>query len=715
MTLRKYQTQTIILLLALLVLALPWIAFAGVIATTVYTIVVGFLGFFVGIAGNMLDFAITGYVIGFGDSFIKGGVGVAVDTLWVAIRDIFNLTFIFGLVFIGLKMILDSDDSGTRRWLIHLILAALLINFSLYITKFIVDFTNILATEIAQSFPLDKSNKLSISYGFMNSLGITSLLDVNAPLGDSPWAYIFGSAILFLVMIFTFGAGAILLLIRYVVLCLYMVFSPLMFLGWVFPQLQGVTSKYWSGFLGRAFFAPIYLLLVYFSYYVVATIYGFTNASGNTPDFKKALASGSANGTIGGSIEGTLMTFFIACIFLIASIVIASKLGADGANAALRIGNSAKDWGRRQAGNMAGGATFGLAARGMRNTVGRGSDMLTRSDRFKQMAASSTLGKYAYKTAQKGAAASFDARQVGGLGKTAGIGTGVAGGYAKSVKDKAAADKKFLEAIKTDVDTKDPKVRAEIEQRAKEIAEAAEAEKQKVMPAMETNLANTTTEREKAARAFEAERERLENTIKTQTVELNGSATLTPAERAQKIQDMEKNKKDLAKQEKDFKENDLKLRTIENQIKDKIGNIEDRIKRADKYATAEVKYANQITYMKKLEKDATFWSRAGSVATGGLGGQQVGASYGAAVAGAGTATAAGLGAFGLMAGAATASAFADRTNQSLAELRKEYGQDGLKKVEKEAKNQKMKELAAAITEGNKPETPAAEPKPDQPA
>ncbi|MBP6881074.1 MAG: hypothetical protein KBC35_00395 [Candidatus Pacebacteria bacterium] len=377
MTLAKYQIHTIILLLALLVLALPWVtSAAGIIVSTVWTVVVAFFGFFVGLAGSLLDVAINYAVIGFGNNFKTGGVGIAVDALWVAIRDIFNLTFIFGLVFIGFKMILNSDDSGTRRWLIHLILAALLINFSLYITKFIVDFTNILATEIAQAFPLDNNKNMSISFGFMNSLGITSLLSFQAPEGDSPWAHVFGSAILFLVMIFSFGAGAILLLIRYAVLCLYMVFSPLMFLGWVFPQLQSVTSKYWSGFLGRAFFAPIYLLLLYFSYYVIATIYAWNNANSKTPQFNAIFKSDPTKaGSVTSSVEGTLMTFFIACIFLIASIVIASKLGADGANTAVSMGKSASNWGKRQ---VVGGTKFVAAQTGGR-AVRRGANLVGNS------------------------------------------------------------------------------------------------------------------------------------------------------------------------------------------------------------------------------------------------------------------------------------------------------------------------------------------------
>jgi hypothetical protein len=304
-----------------------------------WSIVVGFFGLFVGLAGWLLNVGVTDYVVGFGTSFLETGVGVAVDTLWIAVRDIFNISFIFGLVFIGFKMILDSDDSGTRRWLVHLILAAILVNFSLYFTKFIVDFSNIMATQIANTFPTT-SGIIDVSGAFMGSLGITSIL--KAPeltaTGNGAWGYIFGTMILFIVMIFVFAAGGLMLLIRYVSLCLYMVLSPLMFIGWVFPQLQSYTDKYWREFLGKAFFAPIYLLLIYFSYYVVTAFVAGNRLKGKNPDFAEAISGDGV--TVIDKFGQTFPPFIIACIFLIASIVVASKLGADGADTAMNLGKN---------------------------------------------------------------------------------------------------------------------------------------------------------------------------------------------------------------------------------------------------------------------------------------------------------------------------------------------------------------------------------------
>lgn len=335
---RTLQLSAILLLFAVLV-SFPQPALAGWIESAMWSIVVGFFGLFVGLAGWLLNVGVTDYVVGFGTSFLETGVGVAVDTLWIAVRDIFNISFIFGLVFIGFKMILDSDDSGTRRWLVHLILAAILVNFSLYFTKFIVDFSNIMATQIANTFPTT-SGIIDVSGAFMGSLGITSIL--KAPeltaTGNGAWGYIFGTMILFIVMIFVFAAGGLMLLIRYVSLCLYMVLSPLMFIGWVFPQLQSYTDKYWREFLGKAFFAPIYLLLIYFSYYVVTAFVAGNRLKGKNPDFAEAISGDGV--TVIDKFGQTFPPFIIACIFLIASIVVASKLGADGADTAMNLGKN---------------------------------------------------------------------------------------------------------------------------------------------------------------------------------------------------------------------------------------------------------------------------------------------------------------------------------------------------------------------------------------
>lgn len=307
------------------------------VSGVVFNLVTSFLGMFTGIAGLMLNYSIDEFVVGFGYNFLNTSVGVAVDLLWVKVRDIFNLTFIFGLVFIGFKMILDSSNSSTKRWLVHLIMAALLVNFSLYITKLVVDFTNLLATQIAVP-AWGATGQIRISDQFMQILGISGLLGPTPQLATDSWAYVFGTAFIMIVMIFVFAAGGIMLTIRYAVLCIYMVLSPLMFLGWVFPQFQSVSNKYWRGFLGKAFFAPAYVLMLYFSYYIIDGF--FANTSSGIP--YSAYFSSTNGQTLVNNFGSIIPIFALSSVFLIASVVVASKLGTEGGAGAVRMMSNAQ-------------------------------------------------------------------------------------------------------------------------------------------------------------------------------------------------------------------------------------------------------------------------------------------------------------------------------------------------------------------------------------
>lgn len=304
-----------------------------------WSIVNGFFGVLVWLSGMLLNTAVTDYVVGFGNKFIDTGLGFAVNNLWTTVRDIFNLTFIFGLVYIGFKMILDSSDSNARKMLVHIILAALLVNFSLFFTKFIVDFSNIAATQIASSFNTGGTGNYLVADKFMNELGLSKIWGDNINLNNlasgngNGLTYIFMTMIVFIVTAFVFFAGALLLMIRFVVLNLYMILSPVMFLGWVFPGMASYSQMWWSGFLGRAFFAPAYLLMLYFAATILTEFAALGNSSGLGAIFLDANVAKD-------EFVNSVPYFVMMCIFLIASIVVGQKMGADGANMAISFGKN---------------------------------------------------------------------------------------------------------------------------------------------------------------------------------------------------------------------------------------------------------------------------------------------------------------------------------------------------------------------------------------
>lgn len=115
------KTLSFTALVLVLVLLLPENALAdnnalnSPLQSVLFGIVTSVFGRLVWLGGVMLDYSIAIFVVGFGQQYATTGLGFAIDSLWSVVRDIFNLTFIFGLVYIGFKMIFDSSDSNAKK------------------------------------------------------------------------------------------------------------------------------------------------------------------------------------------------------------------------------------------------------------------------------------------------------------------------------------------------------------------------------------------------------------------------------------------------------------------------------------------------------------------------------------------------------------------------------------------------------------------------
>jgi hypothetical protein len=366
-----------------------WSGFNRGLQEAAYFIVINGLGLLVWFGALILDFAINTFVIGFGDTFVKSGIGLAVNQTWVIIRDFVNMFFIFGFVYIGFKMILNSSDSNTRRWLVNILLAALLVNFSLFITKFAIDFSNQLASQIAVNGlgstgawdPVTNLYEVNLTSEFMARMGISNIMGIQfGTVEGGGWGYVIGTAILFLTAAFVFAAGGIILIIRFAMLNLFMMLSPIMFLSWVLPPVRDTMQRFWSSFFGRAMYAPIYLLFIYFSLQIIAglqiSVSGENNSFAN-PNWAGAFQSlqnvsgGTATGTL-----GTLPFFILICIFLALSISFADKLGADGGSMAVKLGKSFSNKTRRFATRN----TVGYGAMGLNKVSGKAQDWYNRND-----------------------------------------------------------------------------------------------------------------------------------------------------------------------------------------------------------------------------------------------------------------------------------------------------------------------------------------------
>ena len=435
------KPRTWLLLVGLFVvggaLLLPDIAFADdsfgdtLLKKFLYTVIVNLTGWMLWLGGMLLDYGVNTFVINFGLNFNSNGVGVAVNQLWVVVRDFFNILFIFGLVYVGFKMIWDTDDSRTKSTLVSLIIAALLVNFSLFITKFVVDFSNTLASEVAiagfesgETGIDSNGKKVDIGDTFFGLMGISTILQTTPELNEgqvAPYSFIFGIGIINIIGAFAFGVGGIMLIIRFVVLSIYMVLSPFMFLGMVFPGLQSMSRKYWDGFFKQAFYAPVYIVMIFFAATILNNFFkGGGSMEGAGVGDLTGTNSVFVNQTGGNIAEfgGGLAPFILSAAFLIAAVQVAGKLASDGSGAMAKVtgGVNARVRGAvRRPLNMYGGAARGMGRGAVRGVGGVGARALNAGAETRRR----QLNAYTANLSQKGWVGKATART---LDRTAGAG-----------------------------------------------------------------------------------------------------------------------------------------------------------------------------------------------------------------------------------------------------------------------------------------------------
>jgi len=367
-------------------------------------------------------------------------------------------------VYVGFKTILDAG-TDTKKLLASILVGALLVNFSLFVSKLVIDVANITAIEIYQQMGISDSDasgtaaqSINIAERFMARMGILSLVSVssvstklvaessgkNISDVDGWLMFVIGAVLIILVASFVFAAGAILLAIRFGVLVFLMILSPVAFIASVFPGISGWSSMWWRALFNQALFAPAYLFLLYLTL-VVADGY-----QSQMRGFDKIFSNQQ-----GVFQEGftTAAFFSLTIVMMMASLIIAKKIGTIGTNFATR---------------SAGKLTAGAGAMLGRQTFGRLGYLGSNSESLKEAAskggASGWLARRTLNLSRGAAAASYDARGISSNIKLAGqeidLGKPQKGGYQKRREDITKKEQEYAKSLGTIDDEKDSGVLA---------------------------------------------------------------------------------------------------------------------------------------------------------------------------------------------------------------------------------------------------------------
>lgn len=324
----------------------------GCVALSVYSLLSVFVWIF-GLIAMLFNYVIT-YTLNMSSLVSKITI---VDIGWTAIRDIINLSFIFLVLYAAINTIIGNSDYGIKKMLSKIIIAAVLINFSLFFTQVMIDVSNVFAltfyNKITNNVGVSSSTSVSgISATISHAIGIDSLLtwsqkgatSVNLD-ALSIIEYSIGSIIFLCITIFVLGAGALMLIARALTLIFLMMASPIAFISGVLPQAKDVAGKWWKSLTANLMFAPMYMAFIYLVVLMATNLngkYNLIDVFSDKGDWEKVLA--------------TLFNMIILNGMMAASLGVAISMGDSSTKTAVGWANKGRDW---------------ISAKATNNTIGR--------------------------------------------------------------------------------------------------------------------------------------------------------------------------------------------------------------------------------------------------------------------------------------------------------------------------------------------------------
>jgi hypothetical protein len=230
------------------------------------------------LAGTLLDATMK---FSLSSGFVFSNMPV-INQVWTIIRDFCNIFFIFALIWISINIILDLGGNAKRN-IANVIIAALIINFSLYFTKVFIDASNIFGMWLYNGVM-----KLLVVNGALNYSGGGSLSALIAAKLDifQLWTLDFATAknmakslsdptqgaitailklIVVLIATYVFTYTAILFITRAVTIVFLLALSPIGFVGSLFPKLDEYAKKWWHELIDAITFPIVYLLMLFVS------------------------------------------------------------------------------------------------------------------------------------------------------------------------------------------------------------------------------------------------------------------------------------------------------------------------------------------------------------------------------------------------------------------------------------------------------------------
>jgi hypothetical protein len=197
---------------------------------------------------------------------------------WQNVLVIANILFIvvFFIIIFSQATSIGVSNYGIKRMLPRLVMVAVLANISFYLCVFAVDFSNILAGGISSLIllPLQGLHTPTINFtgGFAGILqGAGAITIIGAFIG-AQGGLIAAAAALALPLVMLIALTVLALILRLVVIMGFVVFSPIIFIGYILPGTQRLAGRATMAFLNLLWAGAIVAAMVSLGGFVVYII-----------------------------------------------------------------------------------------------------------------------------------------------------------------------------------------------------------------------------------------------------------------------------------------------------------------------------------------------------------------------------------------------------------------------------------------------------------
>jgi len=347
-----------------------------------------------------------------------------INTAWNLLRDIINMSFIFILLYIAIGTVLNIQNVNWKKQVSQIIIAAILVNFSLFITRVVVDAGNIVANGFYQELTVCEDptecggrDSVGISERFTNALGIAYLNELRNgtyPSGYKGWEGV-GTALMqtvvILVSMWVFLAVSILFIARTFALVFILILSPIGIAGSSIPLLGSYAQKWRQELFKQSMLGVVFL---FFTFIILL----FASLEGDSILAGSAFTIGDVNEDllpIRGAEDGPRAeSLFIMYALVIAALIMSLRLTK---NMSGQIGKFADGIGKAAVGATLGVATGGAALATRAAVGGRASRTLANEELKTKARGGNRIAQARLDTASWASKNSFDVRNsaLGGI------------------------------------------------------------------------------------------------------------------------------------------------------------------------------------------------------------------------------------------------------------------------------------------------------------